>query len=86
MQADVVKIGNSRGIRIPAALLKQCGIGNKVELEVTQNQIVIKPVSTPRQGWAAAFARMHQAGEDKLLISENLDAHLLEEWNGNQSV
>lgn len=86
MQADVVKIGNSRGIRIPAALLKQCGIGNKVELEVNQNQIVIKPVSTPRQGWAAAFARMHQAGEDKLLISENLDAHLLEEWNGNQSV
>jgi len=86
MQADVVKIGNSRGIRIPAALLKQCGIGNKVELEVNQNQIVIKPVSAPRQGWAAAFARMHQAGEDELLISENLDAHLLEEWNGNQSV
>ncbi len=45
MQVDVVRIGNSKGIRIPVALLKQCGIGQKVELEVKHNQIVIKPVS-----------------------------------------
>jgi antitoxin MazE len=86
MQVDVVRIGNSRGIRIPVALLKQCGIGQKVELEVKHNQIVIKPVSSPRQGWAAAFKRMHHVGEDGLLISADLDAHLLEEWNEDQSV
>ena len=83
MQANVVQIGNSKGIRIPSALLKQCGIVKKVELEVKQNQIVIKPVAAPRQGWAAAFKRMRQAGEDKLLIPADLDAHLLEEWDEN---
>ena len=83
MQANVVQIGNSKGIRIPAAVLKQCGIAGKVELEIKQNHIVIKPVALPRQGWATAFKRMKQSGEDKLIFPADLDAHLLEEWDEN---
>ena len=40
MQANVVQIGNSKGIRIPAAVLKQCGIAGKVELEITSPSIM----------------------------------------------
>ncbi len=79
MQADVIKIGNSRGIRLPATVLKQCGIGSRVELEVRHNHIVIKPVRTARQGWSAAFKRMSQNGDDQILIPDELDADLLEE-------
>ncbi|BBB91603.1 MAG TPA: AbrB/MazE/SpoVT family DNA-binding domain-containing protein [Methylomusa anaerophila] len=83
MQADIVKIGNSRGIRLPATILKQCGIGSKVELEIKDNKIILKPVKTPRQGWAAAFKRMNQNDDDILLIPDDVDADLLEEWNEN---
>ena len=83
MQVNIVQIGNSKGIRIPASFLKQCGIDKKVELEIKQNQIVIKPVVLPRQGWAAAFKRMRQVGDDEMIIPADLDAHMLEEWDEN---
>ncbi len=83
MRVDVVKVGNSRGIRLPAAVLKQCGIGTTVELEVQNNRIILKPVHTPRQGWALAFKRMAQVGDDQLLIPDELDHELLEEWNAD---
>ena len=44
MEIDVIKIGNSKGIRLPMAILKQCGIESKVELEIEDNCIIIKPV------------------------------------------
>jgi len=81
MQADIIKIGNSKGVRLPAALLKQCGIDKKIEIEVKQNHIILKPLRTPRQGWAAAFKKMHKQGDDQLMISDELDAELLEDWD-----
>ena len=83
MQTDIVRIGNSKGIRLPATVLKQCGIGKKVELEVRNNYIILKPVRTPREGWAAAFQRMHKYGEDELLAPSELDHDLLEKWDEN---
>ncbi len=81
MQMDIIKIGNSKGIRIPLAVLKQCGIDSKVELEVEDNCIIIKPVNTPRQGWAEALELMHKNNDDVLLISEELDNEMLEAWD-----
>ena len=52
MQINVVKIGNSRGIRIPKPLLEQAGIGNAVELTFEAGRLVISAVpSGPRAGW-----------------------------------
>jgi antitoxin MazE len=81
MQMDIIKIGNSKGIRLPLAVLKQCGIDSKVELEVKDNYIIIKPVKTPRQGWAEAFELMHKNGDDVLLIPEETDNETLEDWD-----
>ena len=67
MKTRVVRIGNSRGIRIPKALLLQSHLGDEVELDVENNRIVIGPVHKPRDGWDEAFARMARAGEDALL-------------------
>jgi antitoxin MazE len=84
MEIDIIKIGNSKGIRLPLAVLKQCGIDSKVELEIKENCIVIKPVSTPRQGWAEAFEVMHKNGDDSMLMPEELDNELLEGWDESQ--
>lgn len=67
MRARVVKIGNSRGIRIPKPMLEQSGIEEEVDLEVEDGQIVIRAVRHPREGWDAAFAEMARRGDDKLL-------------------
>jgi len=72
MKARIVKIGNSRGIRIPKPLMEQTGLGEEVEILVDDNRLVIAPLETIRLGWADAFKRMSDKGEDKLL-----DAHSL---------
>jgi len=72
MKTSVIRIGNSRGIRIPKALLEQCRLGDTVELEVQRDHLVIRPVAKPRSGWEEAFRRMAQQGDDALLDRESL--------------
>ncbi|HWK89401.1 MAG TPA: AbrB/MazE/SpoVT family DNA-binding domain-containing protein [Longimicrobium sp.] len=67
MRARVVRIGNSRGIRIPKPMLEQSGIEDEVDLEVEDGQIVIRAFRHPRAGWDAAFAEMAKRGDDELL-------------------
>ncbi|HSH73921.1 MAG TPA: AbrB/MazE/SpoVT family DNA-binding domain-containing protein [Methylophilaceae bacterium] len=52
MRTSLRKIGNSRGVLIPAALLAACEIGDSVEMRVENNRIIIEPVAPQhRQGW-----------------------------------
>ena len=79
MRARVVKIGNSKGIRIPKALLEQTGIIEDVELEVEDDRIIIRPVSSPRSGWEDAFGAMAEKGDDELLIPDEKISHSWDE-------
>lgn len=66
----IVKIGNSQGIRIPKLLLDQAELGEEVELEVRDGQIVVRSARPPRHDWEEQFARMAERGDDRLLDSE----------------
>ena len=56
MQTSLRKIGNSRGVLIPAALLAACEIGDAVEMRVENNRIIIEPIAPKqRQGWFANY-------------------------------
>jgi antitoxin MazE len=80
MRASVIAVGNSKGIRLPAAVLKQCEIADSVELEVKDKMIIIRPVrKTPRKDWGKAFQEMHKCGEDALIIDDSLESGG-EEW------
>ena len=83
MQLNLVKIGNSRGIRLPASLIKECNIEYKVDVQVVERKIIISPVHQPRHGWAEAFQAIHAAGDDTLLIDDGLDVEMLEPWDAN---
>jgi antitoxin MazE len=72
MRTNIVRIGNSRGIRIPKALLEQCKLGETVELEVENDRLVIRPADRPRQGWDEAFLQMAEHGDDALLDENSL--------------
>jgi len=71
VKTSIIRIGNSRGIRIPKTLLEQCRLGDTVELEVQNDQLVVRSVVKPRSGWEDAFRRMAQQGDDALLDRES---------------
>lgn len=78
MKTSVVRIGNSRGIRIPKTLLEQCRLRDEVELEVVDDHLVVRPATKPRSGWEDAFREMHEQGDDTLLDKESLS---LTQWD-----
>ncbi len=82
MKTKVVRIGNSRGIRLPKPIIEQCGFEDEVEMEVHSRKLVIRSSSRPREGWARAFAGMGECGDDELLdgVAEARTEWDEEEW------
>ena len=74
MKTTVIRIGNSRGIRIPKAVLNECGLTGPVELEVRGGQLVVRRIARPRSGWEEAFRRMKEHGDDALLDRDSFPA------------
>lgn len=68
MKVQLVRIGNSRGIRIPKPVIEQCGFGETAELSVETGRLVITPEKKPRQGWAEAFRVAGAGAADELLL------------------
>ena len=66
MESQIVKIGNSKGVRIPKPMLEQCQLVDEVELEARPGQLIVRPAGGPRHGWPAAFEKMSQYGDDAL--------------------
>ncbi|MDP2953476.1 MAG: AbrB/MazE/SpoVT family DNA-binding domain-containing protein [Chloroflexota bacterium] len=77
----IVKIGNSRGIRIPKLLLDQAQLGNEIEIEVQGDQLIVRPVRGPRRDWDERFAEMARRGDDRLLDSETVS---LSSWDQDE--
>ena len=71
MRSMLTKIGNSKGVIIPAQLLKQCQLDGMVMLEVRDETIVISRPDQQRSGWEEAF-KASARSEDKLLIDETV--------------
>lgn len=70
MEVSVIKIGNSKGLRLSKSILDRYNITDRVVLIFEDGHIVLKPISAPRAGWEEAFWQMHEAGEDNLLIDD----------------
>ena len=80
MKTRLVRIGNSRGIRLPKPLIAQAGLTEEVELHVRDGVIVIERASTPRAGWAQAAKQMHESDEDLLLDPPRCTRFDEKEW------
>ena len=74
MKATIVPIGNSKGIRIPKIILEQCHIEKEVDLEVENDNIIIKPFKKEtRKDWEVHFRKMREEIEDRLIIDDKID-------------
>jgi antitoxin MazE len=56
MKSMLIRIGNSRGIRLPKALIDEAGLTGEVDIHAEPGRITVTPVESPRRGWAAAAA------------------------------
>ena len=82
MKTKVIKIGNSRGIRLPKVILQQIGINHEVDLEVDRDRIILKPIRHRRSGWHEAFQKMAVNSDDHLLDGE--DSIFQSSWDDDE--
>ena len=80
MKAKLVRIGNSRGIRLPKPLIEQAGLSDEVELEARDGAIVISPADGARVGWEEAARVLHERGDDHIADQQNATRFDEEEW------
>jgi antitoxin MazE len=83
-KARIVKIGNSRGIRIPKTLLDEASLSDEVEVHAQPGRLVIQAVRWPRSGWATAAKRMRARGDDRLLEEPTATTFDLEGRSGGR--
>ena len=43
MKVNIIKIGNSQGVRIPKTIMEQCGFRESVEMEIKDCNLILKP-------------------------------------------
>ncbi|MFA7687973.1 MAG: AbrB/MazE/SpoVT family DNA-binding domain-containing protein [Moheibacter sp.] len=82
METNVIKVGNSKGIIIPAKFLKILNLTNKVKLSISENQIIISPVEKfPREDWEERIkADIEKNGMPELEFPPVFEDENLEEW------
>jgi len=78
MRTNIIRVGNSKGIRLPKAILEQCQLEDVVEIEVEGNTLIIRRLHAPRANWSQVFADMAKNKDDTLL---DADAQSATEWD-----
>jgi len=63
-------------------MLEHCGFGEEVELQAKNGALILRPVNTPRAGWAEAFGDMAAAKDDAMVHKDTPAATQFdaEEW------
>jgi len=81
METSIIKIGNSKGLRLSKTILEKYNIKDKVEMILEKGYIILKPIVAPRKDWEKAFEELHDNGDDKLLLNDVFEDENFEEWN-----
>jgi antitoxin MazE len=79
-KTHIVRVGNSRGIRVPKAQLDQAQLPEEVELYAQPGRLVVRGAKHPRTGWAEAARLMRERAQDQLLDEPTATHFDQEEW------
>lgn len=82
MEANIIKVGNSKGIILPAQFLKLIGLKNKVSIDIENNKIVITPAEkSVREGWEEMIIKeIKQHGQGNRLMPDYFEDEKQEDW------
>ena len=81
METSIIKIGNSKGLRLSKTILEKYNIKEKVEIILEKGQIILRPIEKPRKNWDIEFKKMRLNDDDWLLMNDVFEDENLEEWN-----
>lgn len=74
---QLVRIGNSQGIRIPKPLIEQANLeGKELKLQLVKGGLLITPENGVREGWKEAIEQTISAQGQESLDDEWLDLPL----------
>jgi antitoxin MazE len=76
VKTQIIKIGNSRGIRLPKVLIDHAHLGTEVEISMQNDQLVVRSAARPRHDWDEQFQMMATRGDDRLL-----DKYVPSQWD-----
>jgi antitoxin MazE len=80
VNTKLVRIGNSRGVRLPKPLIEAAGLSDEVRLRVRPGEVIIENAPGPRVGWAAAARRLSLTGGDEGPASYSPTRFDADEW------
>lgn len=82
MEINIINVGNSKGIIIPAKILKLLGIKDKVQVIVEGNNMIIKPLEPNlRAGWDAQFKKAESLSNNPMLIPDVFEDEEFDDWS-----
>lgn len=73
MKAQIIRIGNSQGVRIPKTLIEDGKLSGEVELELHEDGILIRSLQKPRANWDAAFKSVADIDDDQPIVESHTD-------------
>ena len=80
MKARLIRIGSSRGVRLPKPLIEEARLKDEVQLRVQDGAVIITSSTRPRSGWAEAAIRVRQQDQDWLLDKPTPTSFDQKEW------
>jgi antitoxin MazE len=80
MRTNLIKIGNSKGVRITSNIIKECELGNEIEIKVLDKKVIIEAIRKPRSDWNISFEKMNKNKEDVLINESSNDFDKDWEW------
>ena len=80
MLGKISQVGTSVGVIIPRYIATEGGFskGSPVNIEYSNDQIIISKPKAKRESWAAAFAKYAKEGEDAMRLPDYLDNEAIE--------
>ena len=82
METKIIKVGNSKGIIIPAKFLKLIGLEEKVAIEIEDDKMIITAAkSKPREGWEEMLAEdVAKYGQPERLMPDFFEEENNTDW------
>lgn len=70
MDINIIKVGNSKGLRLPKAIIEEYNIEGTVELRLKEGYIEIRPKEKPRVNWKKEFEKIISDPNEELLFPD----------------
>jgi len=80
METNIIQIGNSKGIILPAHFLHklQLSVRSTVHVSASEKKIIIEP--HPRQGWGEAFKEFATSGSEESFFPDVFEDEDINDW------